>query len=243
MVSPVPLGLFGKLPWEGDFIQRGLSSRFVRPWDSWLSQAMAASREALGAAWSEAYLLSPPWCFLIEAEIIGASGWAGVLVSSVDKVSRYFPLTLAVELPPPDAALDHAASLRPLYRLLEQAALALIEEQRPLDEALAQTAAALEPALAAARAQRPRRLAWRLEGEERARVAIALSGDQAPLAASGRLASLPVPQSLWWHDRWDRHPPAAIRSRGLPAPEAFAGFLDGSWDAHGWREASAGAGP
>lgn len=241
MAQPVQPGLFGKLPWEGDFIQRGLSSRFVRPWDAWLSQAMAASRETLGEAWSEAYLLSPPWCFLIEPEILGPGGWAGVLVSSVDKVNRYFPLTLALELPAADAAIEQAAALAPLCRLLERTALTLIEEQRPIEEMLAATAAEIEPALAAARERRPRRLAWRPEGDERARAAVTMTGELAPLAASGRLASLPVPQSVWWHDRWNRHPPAAVHSRGLPAPDAFAAFFDGGWDAHGWREAGAAA--
>jgi len=241
-MAGLPLGLFGKLPWEGDFIQRGLSSRFVRPWDAWLSQAMAASREAIGEGWSEAYLLSPPWRFLIEPEIISASGWAGVLVSSVDRVNRYFPLTLVLELAPAEAAIEHAASLAPCYRLLEQTALALIEEQHQIDEALAQAAGQLEPVLELVRGRQPRRAAWRLEGEERARAVIAAEGDQAPLAVTGRLASLPVPQSLWWHDRWNRHPPAAIHSRGLPAPDAFASFFDGSWDGHGWREAATGGG-
>jgi type VI secretion system protein ImpM len=238
MTARPVVGLFGKLPWEGDFIQRGLSSRFVRPWDDWLSRAMAASREALGAGWSDAYLLSPPWRFVIEPGILGPSGWAGVLASSVDRVRRFFPLTLALELPAGLAAVEGAVSLGPLCTILEEAGLSLIDADQSLDLVLEQTALRAEAALIVMRPPLPF-----TESETAAGAAVfaAPAGDDAPLTAlAGSAAG--AAESGWWHDRWGGHAPVALRCEGLPAPEGFAGFLDGDWPRHGWSTIAVEAG-
>lgn len=239
MTARPVVGLFGKLPWEGDFIQRGLPSRFVRPWDEWLARAMAASREALGPGWPDAYLLSPPWRFVIEPGILGPSGFAGVLASSVDRVRRFYPLTLALELPADLASVEAAISLSPLCAIIEEAALALIDAEQPLDLALEQTALRAEAALIVTQPPLP------FAGEaaaDRARVILAAAGDDAPLAGLAGSRS-GAAESGWWHDRWADHAPVALRCDGLPAPEAFAAFLDGDWPRHGCRPAKAEAGP
>ncbi|TCR64165.1 type VI secretion system-associated protein TagF [Bosea sp. BK604] len=230
MTTRPAVGLFGKLPWEGDFIQRGLPSRFVRPWDEWLSQAMAASREALGPRWSDAYLLSPPWRFVIEPGILGPSGWAGILASSVDRVRRFFPLTLALELPAGLAAVEGAVSLGPLCAILEEAALSLIDADQSLDLALEQTALRAEAALIVMRPPLPFSDGASAAG---ASALLAATGDDAPLQALAGAATGDA-ESGWWHDRWSGHAPAAIRCEGLPDPAGFAAFLDGDWPRHGW---------
>lgn len=88
-------GWFGKLPMLGDFAQRRLPPLFVEKVDAWLSQGMAASREALGEAWLETYLGAPLWCFAWSPEVIDESWWFGVMMPSVDAVGRYFPLVVA----------------------------------------------------------------------------------------------------------------------------------------------------
>ena len=94
--SPDSPGIHGKLPSHGDFITRRLPREFVDVWDGWLQHAIAASKADLGEAWLETYLTSPIWSFALGAGICGAGAWAGVLMPSVDRVGRYFPLTLAV---------------------------------------------------------------------------------------------------------------------------------------------------
>ncbi|MGK9169326.1 type VI secretion system-associated protein TagF [Inquilinus limosus] len=119
-------GIFGKLPWLGDFVTRRLPRSFVEPWDSWLQAGMAATRETLGDAWLDSFLTAPVWRFLLPAGSAGPAA-AGVLMPSVDRVGRYFPLTLAVPLdadPPPDAPLTTG----PWFDALEDAALAALEE-------------------------------------------------------------------------------------------------------------------
>src|SRR6266850_6447652 len=96
---PVEVGLFGKLPSHGDFLRRRASDAFVDAWDSWLRECLAASREALGERWLDVYLTSPAWRFVCAAGTCGPAPVIGLMVPSVDRVGRYFPLTLVAELP------------------------------------------------------------------------------------------------------------------------------------------------
>lgn len=146
MSERLAFGLFGKLPWTGDFLQHGLPARFVGPWDDWLMRVLAASRSTLGPRWDDAYLLSPPWRFRLAPGLIGPTGWAGVFASSVDRVRRHYPLTLAFEIAAEDDVRQAVGE--PVLDLLEEAALGLIAQEQPLPEALD----ALRPRFEAARA-------------------------------------------------------------------------------------------
>jgi len=88
-------GLYGKLPARGDFVSRRLDSDFINGWDAWLQRLMSESREALGARWLECFLSAPVWRFAIPAGMFSKAGWVGLLLPSVDRVGRYFPLTIA----------------------------------------------------------------------------------------------------------------------------------------------------
>lgn len=92
-------GCFGKIPQLGDFVTRTLPREFVDPWDAFLRRLMAGSREALGSQWLDVYLQAPIWRFSFPAGHAGQSAVAGVLMPSVDKVGRYFPLTIAMLVP------------------------------------------------------------------------------------------------------------------------------------------------
>ena len=88
-------GFYGKIPSEGDFVTRRLPWEFTSVWDEWLQQGMQASREALGTRWLELYLSAPIWRFQVAPGVCGPIGWRGLFFASVDRVGRYFPLTLA----------------------------------------------------------------------------------------------------------------------------------------------------
>ncbi len=108
MAADTAPGWHGKLPSLGDFATRRLDADFVAAWDEWLSEGLARLRA--GPDWPGAYLASPSWRFLLlPAALPGALGrqaWAGVLMPSVDRVGRYYPLTIAQPLDtlPADAA-------------------------------------------------------------------------------------------------------------------------------------------
>jgi type VI secretion system protein ImpM len=109
------VGLYGKLPARGDFVRAGLPGSFVAPWDAWLQRMLATSRERLGEAWLPAWLEAPVWRFALAPGLSGADAVLGVMLPSVDRVGRYFPLTLAALFAPnaeagqaPEAELDGA---------------------------------------------------------------------------------------------------------------------------------------
>jgi type VI secretion system protein ImpM len=100
MASPGVAGCFGKLRGNGDFVTRRLPACFVEPWDAMLQAALLAIRATRGPAWLDAYLTAPLWRFALGGGVLGESGWAGVLMPSVDSAGRHFPLTIAAPVDP-----------------------------------------------------------------------------------------------------------------------------------------------
>src|SRR5665213_103834 len=100
-VATIP-GWYGKLPSLGDFASRRLEADFIEPWDLWLGEAIQAQRDSMGDAWLDAYLQSPPWRFILMPGVLSEFDpgliLAGVLMPSVDRVGRYFPLTIAASI-------------------------------------------------------------------------------------------------------------------------------------------------
>ncbi|MGD0106803.1 MAG: type VI secretion system-associated protein TagF [Rhodopila sp.] len=107
--SAVSAGIFGKLPTRGDFVRSGLPRDFVDRWDTWLSGVMAATREQAGDAWLPAFLEAPIWRFTLPAGLCGTGAVLGLMMPSVDRAGRYFPLTLAAVGAVPRFAIDAAA--------------------------------------------------------------------------------------------------------------------------------------
>ena len=94
-MSGTVVGFYGKLPVRGDFVRDGLPRDFTDVWDDWLQRVMAGSRALLGDAWLPAYLEAPVWRFSLPAGICGECAALGLMLPSVDKAGRYFPLTFA----------------------------------------------------------------------------------------------------------------------------------------------------
>ena len=145
-------GFYGKLPSEGDFVTRRLPWEFTSVWDDWLQQGMQASREALGERWLALYLSAPIWRFQVAPGVCGPIGWRGLFFASVDRVGRYFPLTLAfVDAGPPVlAALSGDAEA---WMAVEDAALAglaptlpVADFDRMMESLALPPAAAVDPA-------------------------------------------------------------------------------------------------
>jgi type VI secretion system protein ImpM len=98
--------LYGKVPAKRDFIAIGAPREFLNAWEPWLQGAISASRTALGERWQSAFLTAPIWRFWLGGDICGRSV-IGALMSSLDGIGRYFPLTLfacaddSTAIPPP----------------------------------------------------------------------------------------------------------------------------------------------
>jgi type VI secretion system protein ImpM len=148
-------GFYGKLPSEGDFVTRRLPWEFTSAWDDWLQQGMLASRAALGERWLARYLSAPIWRFQVAPGVCGPVGWRGLFFASVDRVGRYFPLTLAFVDPGPlgPAALSGDAQA---WTAIEDAALAGLSPTLPIDDFGRRMESLALPGGAAADPARPR---------------------------------------------------------------------------------------
>jgi type VI secretion system protein ImpM len=240
----VEVGLYGKLFSHGDFLRRRVSDAFVDGWDAWLQQCMATSRAALADRWLDLYLTSPVWRFACAAGVCGPAPIVGLMAPSVDRVGRYFPLTIVAEFPL-NVGIVVAAT---------RGAAFFVGAERLIVEALAQDdvdfnsfdalVARLEDTLALVDAPQQVNLDY---------TSAALLGDsngagwQVPLGSvdefasvwtqllSHRLSSLYDPLSMWWTDGSAEVQPSCLVTRGLPHPETYKGFLDGTLSPDRWR--------
>ena len=103
-------GFFGKAPFTGDFVSRGLPDAFRRHWDSWLTHHIAPLQRG-GQVF-------PP-CGLRFRLPSGGRVAAGVILPSEDSAGRRFPLSVLLiakgnlALPQVDAWCDAALHLLP----------------------------------------------------------------------------------------------------------------------------------
>jgi len=122
-------GWTGKLPSSGDFLSRRIDPAFAGPWEQWLLAMLAGSRERLRERWQESFLSAPAWRFVLAPGVVSPGAWCGVLVSSVDSVGRYYPLTLVCRLEA--AALDPDATLKALGNWFAMAEMLATEALSP----------------------------------------------------------------------------------------------------------------
>ena len=121
-------GWYGKVHVLGDFVSRRLPSHFIEGWDAWLQGALSASKSLLGEKWLSIYLTSPIWRFILSPGVCGDKAWAGILMPSVDKVGRYFPLTLAVQIDDRQALPRAFIGAAEWYERMEKLALSALED-------------------------------------------------------------------------------------------------------------------
>lgn len=121
------LGFYGKLASRGDFISRNLAPGFIQPWDAWLAQSMQACQQRLGDDWLSAYLVSPLWRFALAAGVCGPNAVVGVLMPSIDKVGRYFPLTVAQTLEPGESIAHLAGDAQEWFGTVENLMLSTLD--------------------------------------------------------------------------------------------------------------------
>jgi type VI secretion system protein ImpM len=224
------LGFYGKMPAHGDFVARRLLPSFVEPWDAWLQEAIAKSREQFAEDWLSTYLTAPIWRFLVDRGVCGELATIGVVMPSVDRVGRYFPLTLAIPLDPRPAPVRTMLEAASWLARVEEVALSALDDDCDV-EALDRIAAAVAgPAPASVE-----------DAVYQTGGASALSGAAAGCPATGGLdiadaclGHLTGPCTLWWTAGSDEFRPIFMVAAGLPAVQNFAALLDGGWERWGW---------
>lgn len=237
MIPTPPLaGFFGKLPSRGDFIGRQLPKSFVAPWDAWLQAAIAHSRTRMGEdAWRECYCTSPIWRFALGAGLCGADPYAGIMMPSMDRVGRYYPLVIAASLAPEGPLLALPMASEAWFQQAEQVALAALErDELDLDAFSRQVGALGAPlALDTPPAKTTSGNAWYCPLPKSFDLT-----DAAPVLAHHLLrCAFPQP-SLWWTEGSERIARCLLICAGLPPAAGFTALLSGEWQQYGWNEQS-----
>ena len=229
-------GFYGKVPSLGDFVKRRLPTELIEPWDQWLQASLAASRAQLGDGWLDRYLTSPLWRFVLSPGVAGQGAWAGVLMPSVDRVGRYFPLTLACPLPPGTNPFDILRSPA-WFEQAEALALTGLVDPFSLPTFDGQVLALGTPTSARPEPYPPstaglgRANAWHLS---------TASGAELPGVCSTLLAlaldQVFLAYSLWWSRGSEQVAPSLLACQGLPPTDGFSALLTGDWGERGWRQ-------
>ncbi|HEX5048567.1 MAG TPA: type VI secretion system-associated protein TagF [Gammaproteobacteria bacterium] len=217
-------GFFGKIPSHGDFVTRELSRAFIDVWDVWLQGGIAESKTQLGGGWLDVYLTSPIWRFGLVSGICGASAWAGILMPSVDRVGRYFPLTIAAELPPNVNPLQLPGPSRGWFEAIEAVALRALDDDR-FDANQLQAAIAAVGAIAPAAAPAGPAAQW---GQAWSVALLGGPDDGVAAALAHELVSRHAPRySVWWTAASDSGAAAVVAAAELPEAHCFADLLRG----------------
>ncbi|WP_412460923.1 type VI secretion system-associated protein TagF [Pseudomonas sp. SC11] len=211
------VGFYGKMACRGDFVSRDLPQTFIQPWDQWLAAGIQASQRQLGEQWLQAYLVSPLWRFALAPGVCGPQAVTGVVMPSIDRVGRYFPLTVAQVLAPQTSLAAIVAGSDAWFEAVETALLDTLEEGAPFDaferavQPYGADSTGIQGAASVPSVGGLQRLAATTpEGRAHALAECACEG-----------------MSLWWGRGSERIAPGLMRYPGLPRSEHFAAFLLG----------------
>ncbi len=222
------IGLYGKLPSQGDFVSRRLPWEVAAAWDDWMQDGIARARERLGADWNKRYLSAPLWRLQLAPGVLGAGAWIGVWFASVDRVGRQFPLALLEPLPVGSASryalVEHDAT----FFAVEDAALRALDPRLAFD-AFDQSLHGLS--LLDSDAVDPRRLAAAAPqsnaGLPAGAIRLPVDADAGAALRAAEAAGPPASCFFSWGN--EQHEPVLLRCDGLPAADRFQHFFDGRW--------------
>lgn len=220
-------GWYGKMAMLGDFASRRLPQDFVDACDAWLARGVEQSRAQLGDRWLDVYLTGPIWRFAWAPGVVDAQWWLGVMMPSVDKVGRYFPLLIARSAAAlPDTA-EGLSTLEAWYAHLSATALGTLRPGATLEDfesTLARAPARSESSgLATVTASPlPGRVRHTLPG------AASLQTWAQGLLAGDVLQRF-AGRSLWWPDHAESPDNSLSVTQGLPPAQYFSELLEGRW--------------
>jgi type VI secretion system protein ImpM len=221
-------GWYGKLPTLGDFASRRLPHHFISAWDAWLQTAISASRDQLGENWLNVYLTSPMWRFALMQGACTPEAWAGVMLPSVDKVGRYFPLTVAMQLDPRTAVF----SAETWYGALEEIAFSTLDVERSVED-LERSLAELTAPAASLEQPAAQSLAtwWHGDSVRTSSIEIVVTGSLASVAAQTAQQVWAVAgygKSMWWATTAQTGATRAHCFVGLPPATEFVSLMHGA---------------
>jgi type VI secretion system protein ImpM len=218
-------GLFGKLGARRDFIALATPRSFLEAWEPWVQSSMSASRYQLGDRWQQAFLTAPVWRFWLGAEICGTTV-VGAIMSSLDGMGRYYPLTLHAiadadtPISPPDVD-----TLDEWFGLAESLLLSTLAQDATFEDISAGLGGLAAPGTRSRAAADTGIVSL---GDDMAGMVIA--GTDVATTLSALRAGSPgvyAAASFWWTVGGGDFPPLALSCRGLPDPYRYSTLLTG----------------
>lgn len=234
------IGLYGKLPIFGDFVVRHLNGEFVNPWDIWLQDGLANSRQVLGDAWLDNYLQAPIWRFVIGPRMLGDSAWVGIVVPSVDRVGRYFPLTLAQPITPDiDITATYLANSE-WFQSMEKLGTDALKQDLNFEGFESRLGSFAAPVSVVDMDAGDNTIPMLKKVFLSTYFCLPLDGnyDDCISQVHDAIAGSQQPVSLWGTEWVDTHEYFLLATEGLPNKERFCALLDRNFEAHGWVDAS-----
>lgn len=220
-MSDVVAGWHGKLPSLGDFASRRLEPDFVALWDGWLAAGLASLQQQSPGDWLQHYLACPAWRFVLMPGLLpapfGDRAWAGVLMPSVDRIGRYFPLTLIAPLVEPPHGDGELRTLLSWLHDLDDLAADALQDDWSIDRLEAELAQCPRPGwdVPAALAEvLPTAAKFTLHAAAGAQAIVSLMADAQAQAWRHAAAG----HAFWWADGQSGEP-RLLTTRGLPQPD------------------------
>ena len=127
-MTTATFGAFGKIPSVGDFFRINAPSGFALVWDEWLQRCLVSGAHAYGSRWDELYMSVPIWRFSLSSGVAGPAPIMGVLMPSVDRVGRRFPLTLMGAQSEHTPVLETHFADDDTFEILESIALSVLDD-------------------------------------------------------------------------------------------------------------------
>lgn len=226
-------GVFGKLPLHGDFVYRNLPSDCMQAWDEWLQRFVAGSQEQLRDDWLNIYLTSPVWRFGLSEGILDENSWLGIFMPSVDKVGRYFPISVLTQIPPNVNLFEFMLLQKDWYVSIENLLFQALDAELDVDELMTvieEVPLNYNAAYYKTRANGVSGAVVNMEFEEQ------LPSVVFPHLLDTFLSSSLVSYSAWSTPGSDRVEPCMSVLQGLPKIGNVAAMLDGQWGHWQWPQ-------
>ncbi len=231
-------GFFGKIPSHGDFIKYNLPRGFIDPWDDWVQTSMSRMQQNLGNDWLDLYLTSPIYRFALTPGICGEESRIGLIIPSVDRVGRYYPLTLSAPIGENTNPFCNFTEQEAWFQFAEELALSTLEDGISFSELAEQTLLLDEKLLSADELSLPEfESCEKLPDALLIRKSLASIGDAStlyPALLDTVLKEACHAYSLWWTSGSEAIDGSFLVSQGLPVSSNMAAFLDGRWSQWGW---------
>jgi type VI secretion system protein ImpM len=227
-------GLYGKLPGYGDFIFRNLKTSFINPWDEWIQNFISVSREQIGEGWLDIYLTSPIWRFVLSPGVIDNNVYAGVMMPSVDRVGRYFPITVVNIFPSSVNPVEIILEKNKWYSSMEEECLSALNGDIDADELVANISSLQIDVETnykqATNVGGPGPMAFQLGNCESSHIQKLL-----PYMLNASLSVGTSSFSIWMTNGSQYIPPILFSSQGLPPLSGATSMLDGRWQDRNWK--------